>query len=167
MNSKPLKMLSFGAIVGAFALANVTLGASAATVADVTATAQGDIVQTASDVVAAKHRGWRNGYRGGNRYYGRRHGGWRYGYRSGNRYYGRRHGYRGWGYVAPYWGYPGSYYGPSVYVGPYYDEAEPRYYDGAPPSGDRCAYWHRQCVKNWGANNPDYYGCMRYEKCGR
>lgn len=55
----------------------------------------------------------------------------------------------------------------------------PRYYDSLPfifsypypyayryayPS-DRCAYWHRRCVANWGYRNSNYYGCMRYYGC--
>jgi hypothetical protein len=119
----------------------------------VTATAQGDVLQAASGMVEVRRRGH------GSHWY--RHGGHR-GHWGYSRYHRWRPRYGGWGYVTPYWGYNPGYYGPSYYYD-YYDETP--YIDVTPPRGDRCGYWHRQCVKNWGARNPDYYGCMRYEKC--
>jgi len=28
-----------------------------------------------------------------------------------------------------------------------------------------CSYWRRQCIRNWGYGNRNYYGCMRYHGC--
>ena len=46
------------------------------------------------------------------------------------------------------------YYAPGPYYGPYYG---PGYY---PARGYN--YWSSRCVANWGYDNPNYYGCMRY-----
>jgi hypothetical protein len=47
------------------------------------------------------------------------------------------------------------YYGsPYVYRRSYY-----------PRHRNRCSYWHRRCVANWGPGNEDYYGCMNYHRC--
>lgn len=28
-----------------------------------------------------------------------------------------------------------------------------------------CGYWRRQCGENWGWDNNDFYGCLRYHGC--
>lgn len=28
-----------------------------------------------------------------------------------------------------------------------------------------CSYWSDRCADNWGYNNSDYYGCLRYHGC--
>lgn len=76
-------------------------------------------------------------------------------HRHGPRYKHRRKNYRyhygGWWYAFPWWS-------PFYWNAPYWGTPAPRY-------NDRCAYWHRRCVENWGYNNPDYRGCMRYYGC--
>lgn len=32
-------------------------------------------------------------------------------------------------------------------------------------SRSSCSYWSRRCVANWGYNNANYRGCMRYHRC--
>lgn len=80
-------------------------------------------------------------YVNGRRYYPRRYGP-RYRYRHGAyRYY-----YNGWWYARRWW------------------RAAP---PPPPPAvrANRCEYWASQCVQNWGFDNPDYYGCLRYYGC--
>lgn len=31
--------------------------------------------------------------------------------------------------------------------------------------GDRCDYWSRRCVDNWGYGGANYRGCLRYHGC--
>lgn len=31
--------------------------------------------------------------------------------------------------------------------------------------GGRCHHYQRQCGRNWGYRNSDFYGCMRYHGC--
>ena len=52
-----------------------------------------------------------------------------------------------------------NYYGGFWYAFPWWIGSAPYYYD------DRCEYWQRRCVAEWGFGNPDYYGCMRYHGC--
>jgi hypothetical protein len=59
----------------------------------------------------------------------------------------QQRGYRGRGL---YYSFPLYAYAPYYNYRPYYG---------------RCVYWHRICVDNWGYQNPDYYGCMRYQGC--
>ncbi len=33
------------------------------------------------------------------------------------------------------------------------------------PSRYRCRSIHYRCVRNWGRDNSDYFGCMRYHRC--
>lgn len=40
-------------------------------------------------------------------------------------------------------------------VHPVYPEYPPR----------SCRYWHHRCIENWGYDNPDYVGCMRFHGC--
>ena len=85
-----------------------------------------------------------------------------YGYGYGYPYHHRR--YYGYGYYGPrsYYG-PRYYYGPSYYPSRYYG---PRYYrPHRYRRGGSCGYWSQRCGGNWGYNNPNYYGCMRYEGC--
>ncbi|MEM9726734.1 MAG: hypothetical protein AAF909_14920 [Pseudomonadota bacterium] len=42
-----------------------------------------------------------------------------------------------------------------------HSHAAPRTYR----SGDGCDYWADQCARNWGANNNNFYGCLRYHRC--
>ena len=93
----------------------------------------------------------------GNR--GWRHKNFRHHHKWRHRGHGWRGGYRGRGYVTPFWGYSGYYFGPPAYYGTPYDSY------AEPPAGGRCDYWRQQCVRNWGDANPNYYGCMRYERC--
>jgi hypothetical protein len=71
-------------------------------------------------------------------------------------YYRRRH------YRHDYFG--PRYYGPDYYYGPRY--YSPRIYrPHRHRRGGGCGYWSRQCGNNWGYNNPDFYGCLRYHGC--
>ena len=164
MTTNPLKVLALCAA----AMIGFASGASAATISGIETARLERGAQSNVVVIPVARRGHYQGnrwsahrgrqgyrvYRGRQGYQGYRGYRGRHGYRG---YYGWRGGYRGWGY-------PG-YYGPNIYIAPYgyYDDG-PTYYS-APPAGNRCAYWHRQCVKNWGSGNSNYYGCMRYEKC--
>ncbi len=146
MATNPLKALAFSAVATAALVLSDSSGAMATIAAGPQAGDQAAIIKTAAAVVPVS------------RHYGRHR--WRGGYRG-----------RGY-YVAPYWGYsPGYYYGYPVFGGPYFYYGGPPYDNYSPPvenppvASGRCSYWHQQCVKNWGSNNPNYYGCMRYEKC--
>ena len=39
------------------------------------------------------------------------------------------------------------------------------YDDGEFASGSRCNYWSDRCIDNWGHQNSNYYGCLRYHGC--
>lgn len=82
-------------------------------------------------------------YRGERSYDRRRH---------GPRYRDRRPGFNyyfgGYYYAVPWWSF-------GIVIAP----------PARPALSDRCLYWHDRCVANWGYNNPDYYGCMRYHGC--
>jgi len=105
------------------------------------------------------YRGGRVGYRPGigrvrPGYY---RGGWRSGrYWRGGRWIGPRYRYRrpGFAYFYGGWWYPYAWWGAATYAAPV----------TVAPAG-QCGYWHAQCVQNWGANNPDYDGCMRFHGC--
>ena len=59
--------------------------------------------------------------------------------------------YGGYYYNSPWWESDYYYYGGYDYVPPVY--------------GGRCERWRRRCGRNWGYNNPDFRGCMRYHGC--
>lgn len=67
-----------------------------------------------------------------------------------------------------YFGSPGyyPYYHRPYYYSPYYYHPRPRYrrYKRYRRSGS-CRYWRRQCGRNWGYRNSDFYGCLRYHGC--
>lgn len=89
-------------------------------------------------------------------------------------------GYYGYGNPYGYSPYSYGYYGPRPFYGSRYHYG-PRYYAplGVAPRyraprgysprhssrGSSCGYWSGQCGKNWGYNNPDYDGCLRYHRC--
>ena len=151
MSTSLLKALAFCAIVAA--TAGLASTASATTLAGANGVRLDTASQTETLVTPVARRGY-HGYRSYHGYRGYRgHSGWRRGYRG---YYG---------YRRPYYGYRG-YWGPTVYIDPYYDGYydAPRYYR-APRAKGNCAYWSRQCAKNWGNGNSNYRGCMRYQGC--
>ena len=41
------------------------------------------------------------------------------------------------------------------------------YYKRSPRRSHRssCSYWSDRCADNWGYDNSDYYGCLRYHGC--
>ena len=97
---------------------------------------------------------------GGRRNWNRGH--WNRGGWDGRRWYGPRYrtsrpGYRyfrgGWWYPFAWWNSPALVYLPQW---PYAQ---------APARGGACEYWSDRCIANWGFNNPDYRGCMRYHRC--
>jgi hypothetical protein len=168
MTTNPLKALAFCAAATVALVVSGSSGAMAIIAGGPNASDQAGIVKTAPSFIPVARRGHYQGNRwnGHHGYRGDR--GW-HGYRG---HHGWRGGYRGWGYVAPYWGYyPGYYYGSPVFGDPYFYYGGPPYDNYSPPvqnpsvASGRCSYWHRQCVKNWGNANSNYYGCMRYEKC--
>ena len=83
----------------------------------------------------------------------------------GPRFRARR--YRGPRFRFPRPGFPylygGYYYGSQWWASDYY--APPPAYSPAPAYGGRCEHWESQCVANWGRNNADFWGCMRYHGC--
>lgn len=101
-----------------------------------------------------------NAHYDGRRNWNRGH--WNRGHWDGRRWYGPRYrtsrpGYRyfrrGWWYPFAWWNNPAIVYLPR------------RPYAQAPAAGGACAYWSDRCIANWGFNNPDYRGCMRYHRC--
>ncbi|MEL6979773.1 MAG: hypothetical protein AAGM38_13975 [Pseudomonadota bacterium] len=48
--------------------------------------------------------------------------------------------------------------GPNEYRGDSYNSAPA-------PSNGACDYWANQCAGNWGVNNDNFYGCLRYHGC--
>lgn len=108
------------------------------------------------------------------RYYRRKLHGPRFRYRHG----AYRYFYSGWWYAAPWWlvvnnRYPANAY--VVYDYPVeldyddayddYDDYDRSYRRRTYRSGDRCGYWSDRCIQNWGYQNPNYYGCLRYHGC--
>ena len=159
MSTSLLRTLAFCAI--AAVTAGFASTASATTLAGVGGARVNAASQTDALVIPAARRSY-HGYQSHRGYHGYQ------GYRGYRGYYGYRgyRGYRGYyGYRRPYYGYRG-YWGPTVYIDPYYDYYSdvPRYYS-APRAKASCAYWHRQCVRNWGNGNSNYRGCMRYQGC--
>ena len=108
---------------------------------------------TVDGAVENVHRRWRRGLYIYPRFYRR---GW-HGHRYRRAYGPYRYRYHGWYYRRPWWiasGYSRRYPRHAYY----YDRYEVR-------RGGRCDYWARQCGRNWGYRNPDFYGCMRYHRC--
>lgn len=68
--------------------------------------------------------------------------------------------------VRIYIGPPYGYYRRHYYYRPYYYRRRyyRPYYHRKRYRG-RCGYWGRQCAKNWGYGNSNYYGCLRYHGC--
>lgn len=105
------------------------------------------------------------------RYYREARHGPRYRYRHGRYTYF----YDGWWYVSPWWllAYPTA----TTVVYEYPVEADVYGYaqGGAYSSNEfddayredqaRCAYWSDRCIENWGFQNPNYRGCLRYHGC--
>ncbi len=140
----PILAMSALAICGMGLLAT-TNSASATVVSNVPIHQhiQGDRVKLPVENVA-RRGGRRGGYRGGRynrRYYGRR-------YRGRRRGYG--HYYRGYWYSNPWW-----IVGTGVAIGA----------GAAAASGGRCGWVSRQCTARWGYGGPNYWGCMRYDRC--
>lgn len=104
--------------------------------------------QTPEDTAPVQLAGW--GYYGRRGFYGGFYGGFGPGFYFGAPLY---HSY-------PYYGYRRHYGYRHRRVRPY--RYRSRVYRRG---GGRCGYWRRQCIKNWGANNADFRGCMRYEGC--
>lgn len=48
-----------------------------------------------------------------------------------------------------------------------HDSYRHRHHYAPPPRRYRrgCGYVRRQCARNWGYGNSDFYGCLRYEGC--
>ena len=75
--------------------------------------------------------------------------------------------------VGVYWGYGPRYRTYRTYPRRYYYRSSPSInlyiYPSRPRSvyrsGSRCSYWSQRCGANWGYNNANYRGCMRYYKC--
>ncbi len=61
-------------------------------------------------------------------------------------------------------GFP-YFYGGYWYGTPWWEDDLYYAYDEPLSYGGRCEDWSRQCRANWGYNNPDYWGCMRYHGC--
>lgn len=56
-------------------------------------------------------------------------------------------------YKPPYW--PPAYYRPTNCPSLHLQSHQVR----------DCAYWSERCTANWGRDNANYYGCLRYHRC--
>ncbi|MFO1089752.1 MAG: hypothetical protein U1E46_09270 [Hyphomicrobiales bacterium] len=143
MNLSSMRSLALGLLAGA----TIGFGASAAS-------AQSGPQPTRTTIEPAGYYGY--GYRPygyGYRPYGYGYRPYGYGYRP---YYGPRYAYPRYGY--PYF-YQGYYYPRIWWNAPAYAPPPP------PPGGGRCSSWASACANNWGVNNPNYNGCLRYHGC--
>lgn len=76
---------------------------------------------------------------------------------------GPGYGHGGYGYRGPRYHQP--YYAPRPY---YYVPPPPVYYTPpavSPYGSGHCAYYADACGRNWGWNNNNWNGCMRYHGC--